>query len=277
LILAAGKGDYVSQEGFGEHFRIETSAGADGLAITVGGELDSGTYGELLDAVDRALPELDSGSSLTLDLSDVSFIDSSGMRAMIQLERDAGKRGIELVVVSPPDDVTELLRTVGITDRMNLATSVDRGPLGSDFSDRVDLELEREPHAPSRARAEIREALAGRLDESDVATVVLLTSELVTNAVIHPRAPNDTAVDLRIWVYAAGVRVEVEDSGEGFDPAAPTPTAAEPRQRGGRGLFLVDRCSATWGARHTEQDERRGFCVWFEFLAGDQEPAAVPG
>jgi anti-anti-sigma factor len=267
----------VNQEGFGEHFRIETSVYSEGLTIAVGGELDSATYGELLDAFERALPELESGAGLTLDLSNVSFIDSSGMRAMIQLERDAGKRGLELVLVPPPDDVTELLRTAGITDRMNLATAADRGPLGFNFSDRVDLDLDSEPHAPGRARAEVREALAGRLADADVATVVLLTSELVTNAVIHPKAPEDTSVCLRIWVYDAGVRVEVEDCGEGFDPAAPTTTAAEPRQRGGRGLFLVDRCSASWGARHTEHEQGRGFCVWFEFLSADHEPAAVPG
>ena len=39
--------------------------------------------------------------------------------------------------------------------------------------------------APARARVELREAIAGPSGGDDTATVTLLTSELVTNAVIH--------------------------------------------------------------------------------------------
>ena len=79
---------------------------------------------------------------------------------------------------------------------------------------------------------------------------MLLTSELVTNAVIHPTAPPDSTIGLRISVRANGVRVEVDDQGDGFDPAA----RAVATGRGGRGLFLVDQCAASWGARRTEAD-----------------------
>jgi anti-sigma regulatory factor (Ser/Thr protein kinase) len=133
--------------------------------------------------------------------------------------------------------------------------------------------LDREPTAPGRARAEVREALAGRLDQADIATVVLLTSELVTNAVIHPTAPRDSTIGLRISVRANAVRVEVDDQGGGFDPAAPAVATG----RGGRGLFLVDRCAAKWGARRTEAERGSRFCVWFEFASDQLESAAVRG
>jgi anti-sigma regulatory factor (Ser/Thr protein kinase) len=203
----------------------------------------------------------------------VSFIDSSGMRTMIQIERLASDRGIPLVLVPPPEEVTELLRTAGIADRMHVASGADPGRLGPDFSDRVDIELEREPHAPSLARAEIREALARRLKEDDIAIVVLLTSELVTNAVIHPNAPDDSNIALRFWVYEDGVRVEVEDPGDGFDPGSRSSSS----RHGGRGLFLVDRCAMSWGARRSENERGRRFCVWFEFLGSDRESAAARG
>jgi anti-sigma regulatory factor (Ser/Thr protein kinase) len=210
---------------------------------------------------------------VSLDLRGVSFIDSSGMRTMIQIERLANDRGIPLTLVPPPDEVTELLRTSGIAERMHVAPATGSGRLGPDFSDRVDIELEREPHAPSRARAEIREALAGRLDEDEISTVVLLTSELVTNAVIHPNAPEEQSMDLRFWVYDSGIRVEVEDPGNGFDPGNRTSSS----RHGGRGLLLVDRCAMSWGARRTEDDRGQRFCVWFEFLGGERERAAVQG
>jgi anti-sigma regulatory factor (Ser/Thr protein kinase) len=131
--------------------------------------------------------------------------------------------------------------------------------------------LDREPTAPGRARAEVREALAGRLDQEEIATVVLLTSELVTNAVIHPTAPLDSTIGLRISVRTNGVRVEVDDQGDGFDPAA----RAVATGRGGRGLFLVDQCAASWGARRTEADRGNRFCVWFDFTSDQREPTAV--
>jgi anti-sigma regulatory factor (Ser/Thr protein kinase) len=194
------------------------------------------------------------------------------MRSMIQIERAADTRGIPLVLMPPPDEVTDLLRMAGITERMKLASGGGAG-LGSDFLDRVEIELDREPMAPSLARAEVREALAGRLEDADIATVVLLTSELVTNAVIHPKVQNGSTLTLEISVHESGVRVEVEDPGDGFDPAA----RASSSPHGGRGLFLVDRCSMSWGAKRTEDDRGRRFRVWFEFTSGAREAAAVTG
>jgi anti-anti-sigma factor len=262
----------LDRNDFPASFRIETSDSGNARSIEAFGELDSGCCDELLEAFERAVAGADL-VEVSLDLRGVSFIDSSGMRTMIQIERLASERGIPLALVPPPEAVTELLRTAGIAEHMHVAPGTDSGQLGPDFSDRVDLELEREPHAPSRARAEIREALDGRLDEADIATVVLLTSELVTNAVIHPDAPDECNMALRFWVYDAGIRVEVEDPGDGFDPK----NRASSSRRGGRGLLLVDRCAMNWGARRTEEERGRRFCVWFEFLGGDREGAALSG
>ena len=251
-------------------FRIESTASAGTRSIKVVGELDSGTCEELLEELERVVSER-GDDALELDLKELSFIDSTGMRALIQIERIAADHDAPLTVVRPPEDVTELLRTAGITERMNLVADPDRAPLAPEFTDRVNIELERQPLAPSRARAEVREALSERLEDDDIATVVLLTSELVTNAVVHPKGAPDSLVGLRIGVYEGGVRVEVEDGGEGFDPAAPAVTTPY----GGRGLFLVDRCSTSWGARPTDGERGPRFCVWFEFTAGDGTAAAV--
>jgi anti-anti-sigma factor len=252
--------------------RVDADLSTRPLTITAAGELDSGSCEALLDAFKRTLAERP-GEPVSLDLQNVSFIDSTGMRSMIQMERISDQRGIRLIVIPPPDEVTELLRTAGIADRMNVAAGVERASLGPDFVDRINLELEREPSSPSRARAEVREALEGRLDQSDIATVVLLTSELVTNAVIHPKAPDASTLGLEISVHDDGVRIAVEDPGEGFDPVAPATSSG----RGGRGLFLVDRCAASWGARRTQGERGSRFCVWFEFVSGEREPAAVRG
>jgi serine/threonine-protein kinase RsbW len=230
-------------------------------SIRVRGELDSGTWQMLVEAFEQTVGER-SREELVLDLRDVSFVDSAGMRALIALEREADERGLRLKVVRPPEQLTEPLGVAGIAGPIGLALAAPGHAGSPGLTPRIELELRRDSLAPGRARAEIREALSGRLEEADLATVVLLGSEIVTNAVVHPRVPPDSSIALRIGTYRGGVRVEVEDPGHGFDPAQP---GAGPTSGGGRGLFLVDRCAARWGAHRGRGGRGAVFRVWFEF------------
>jgi anti-anti-sigma factor len=247
---------------------VEGATGAAKRAIRVRGELDSGTCDAVVAAFERVISEGEL-EELTLDLQDVLFIDSAGTRSMILIEQAARGQGVPLVVTPPPDEVTQLLRTAGVVDRINLSPEARDAPRHADFAERVELELPRAPQSPSRARAELRELMSGRADDDELASIVLLTSELVTNAVVHPRSAGETPIGLRVTTYEDGVRVEVEDAGEGFDPARPITIES---QRG-RGLFLVDRCAAKWGARRAHTDRGTRFRVWFELDWSEQEAA----
>jgi anti-sigma regulatory factor (Ser/Thr protein kinase) len=89
-------------------------------------------------------------------------------------------------------------------------------------------------------------------------TLRLLVTELVTNSVKHARAET---VNLRVTVKPASVWTEVRDEGPGFDPST---TGTPGDDRGGWGLFLVERLSDRWGtARDTD-----GTRVWFELRRG---------
>lgn len=258
---------------FKPQFEIATDAGAAprSRAIRVTGELDNATSDALNAAFEQIVAEHDI-DELVLDLHQVSFVDSSGMRSMIILERAAAEHQIRLVLLPPPDQVTELLRIAGVADRLSLVFAAPDGDGGGDFSERVELELARDSLAPSAARAEIREALSGLLDDAEMGNAVLLTSELVTNAVLHPHCPPSSPITMRITTYKRGrVRVDVEDGGGGFDPSVPKSATSG----GGQGLFLVDRCAARWGAQRANTSHGPGFRVWFEFGPG-AERADVP-
>jgi anti-anti-sigma factor len=246
---------------------VERTA-SDARLIQVRGELDSGTCEKLIEAFQQALAQADV-AELTLDLRGITFVDSKGTRAIIMIEQSAAERGVSLVVMPPPEQVNQLLRTAGVTERVEPSPASAPPPRDSEFTERVELELPRDPLSPGRARAEIRELMSGRTDQDELANLVLLTSELVTNAVVHPRCAGQTPIGLRITTYSDGVRVEVEDAGEGFDMAAPARAASE----GGRGLFLVDRCAAKWGARRAQTERGPRFRVWFEL--DWREPGAV--
>ncbi len=253
----------------GQGFEVRAEAGAEAGArvVLVLGELDSSTCNELGAVVQQELddPML---RKLVLNLQRMLFVDSSGMRTLIDIERKASERGIGLDVVPARDEVTALLAVAGLTERMNLVVDPDGAVPPEGFVERVDFELEREQFAPSRARAEVREVLGSTLEEHDLATVVLLTSELVTNAVVHPRDSSDRRLGLRLTIYPKRLRVEVDDPGQGFDPTAPV----EPTDHGGRGLMLVDRASSRWGAGRMATPRGLRFAVWFE--SGTELPDA---
>lgn len=241
-----------------------------GPVIEVSGELDSGGSEELLVVARSAIAG--GPAELTLDLRRMTFIDSAGTRALIMIERVAAERGVTLNVTPAPEHVTELLRMAGVIERTGAsAEAAPSPPAGSAFVDRTELELPRDPHSPARARLEMRECASERVQPAELANLVLLTSELVTNAVVHPRGVGDTPIGLRITVFRDRVRVEVDDCGEGFERCRPEP----PEGVRGRGLFLVDRFSDRWGSGRVHTDGGARFRVWFELDWRDRGTEAV--
>ncbi|MFP5334442.1 MAG: ATP-binding protein [Actinomycetes bacterium] len=114
-------------------------------------------------------------------------------------------------------------------------------------------ELGNGPREVGRARRVLARALRGwGIDGEDAEVAVLLTSELVTNAIRHGSAP----VRLRAGVGHRGLRVEVDDESRG----TVTPRHAAPTDVDGRGLHLVESLSDRWGCRTGNGGKR----VWFE-------------
>jgi anti-sigma regulatory factor (Ser/Thr protein kinase) len=113
--------------------------------------------------------------------------------------------------------------------------------------------------APQAARRAIEEHFTADIASDMLASVELLTTELVSNAVRHGGAGEGAVVILHLAVAPERLRVEVCDPGSGFAPGRPTPYG-----EGGYGLFLVSEVSSRWGVSHED-----GNCAWFEFdLAG---------
>ena len=88
--------------------------------------------------------------------------------------------------------------------------------------------------------------------------VLLLVSELVTNAVRHAGVGPDRPVRLELRPGLRRVRVAVADEGPGF--TWHRTASAGPKESGGWGLFFVDRIADCWGVECTTSGSR----VWFE-------------
>jgi anti-sigma regulatory factor (Ser/Thr protein kinase) len=102
---------------------------------------------------------------------------------------------------------------------------------------RFDLPLEHSTQAPARARHAAHRALAGLgVDADRLQDVLLVVSELVTNAVTHALPP--VVLHLTLTAGGTGIRVRVTDGGPAPTPA--TWAAQRPSDEHGRGTGVMD-------------------------------------
>lgn len=118
------------------------------------------------------------------------------------------------------------------------------------------------PREVSKVRAFIARTLAascnGRRVDSDAAT--LLTSELVTNAIVHTASGSgDGTVTVVIVEVPDGVLIEVIDDGSAAAPIVKGDLFAAD----GHGLYLVQQLAAQWGYLR----DQAGTTVWFHLVA----------
>jgi anti-sigma regulatory factor (Ser/Thr protein kinase) len=113
------------------------------------------------------------------------------------------------------------------------------------------------PAAAGQARAEVREAIFAWDLPVDASVAVLLTSELVTNAIRHETG--ETIV-LDIGCGRGELRVDVHDTARPRPALVNAPADAE----NGRGLLLVATLSDNWGCYRT----RAGKAVYFKLALG---------
>jgi len=92
--------------------------------------------------------------------------------------------------------------------------------------------------------------------EALVVDAELLTSELVTNAVIHARSDVTVSVAVSDGIAEIGVT--------DVSPEPPTPRWAASGAEGGRGLRLVDRLASDWGVAYLETGKQ----VWCRLGVG---------
>lgn len=114
------------------------------------------------------------------------------------------------------------------------------------------------------ARAWVRELLAARVPGAALDDVLLLLSEMVTNAVTHSASGQGTdgQVTVRVALVSRMIHVEVTDAGS--VTSAPVARPAPPDSDGGRGLWLVNAISTAWGSHH---DAGTGRTIWFQVPA----------
>ena len=117
-----------------------------------------------------------------------------------------------------------------------------------------------DPAAVAAARRMVRKRLGEIVAPATLENVLIVVSELVTNAVRHGCGE----VELAIALDEGRLTGRVCDEGDGFEHRMPEPADA---RIGGHGLQLVAQVADGWGVRE------RSAQVWFEIA---DERAAAP-
>jgi len=110
--------------------------------------------------------------------------------------------------------------------------------------DQQEYRLPHSPDAPALARRLVEEHLAPLLPEDRADDVVLMTSELVGNAVRHSPPLEDGTHQLLLARDGDRIRVAVTDGGKHLDPDA---IAFDVSRDAHYGMFIIDRRSDGWG------------------------------
>src|SRR4051794_28115204 len=99
-------------------FSLETALHEARGLVTASGELDLASSPKLVVPCREALR----GGALTLvvNLSDVTFMDSSGLAGLINVQRSARRAGAQLMVVCPDGPVRELFAASGTETLLGL-------------------------------------------------------------------------------------------------------------------------------------------------------------
>jgi anti-sigma B factor antagonist len=96
--------------------------------MKVKGRVDSETAPELDDALTKLLQ--DNRNKIVLNLQDVNYMSSAGLRAMVKAYQSANKSGgdVRLAAVSEPIEV--ILRTVGMMQMFKMFSTSEEAAAG---------------------------------------------------------------------------------------------------------------------------------------------------
>ncbi len=106
--------------------RIDDTQEGPRTILAVSGEVDLATAPNLRQRVVQAID--DGARQVVVDLSDVGFMDSTGLGVLIGGLKRLRQRDGNLVVVSPSEPVAKILEVTGLMDVLGVVDSVDDVP-----------------------------------------------------------------------------------------------------------------------------------------------------
>ena len=107
---------------FDDVITLSTQTGDDGaVTVTVVGEVDTFTAPVLRSSLDSQLEQ--SPRELIIDLSGVQFLGSAGLAVLVETQKAARSRDVDLRLIATTRAVTRPLEVTGLIDLFTIADS----------------------------------------------------------------------------------------------------------------------------------------------------------
>lgn len=106
---------------------VDVQAQPGQVLLVLHGELDLGTEVQLRN-VAMAQLAAQHPATLRLDLADITFLDSSGISALLDLREQASNRGTDLEIVAVSHRAARVLTIVGLAEHLGIAADPDSVP-----------------------------------------------------------------------------------------------------------------------------------------------------
>jgi anti-anti-sigma factor len=110
----------------GQRYRIEVDHGSAGATVTIAGEIDMASIPPLERARERALAG--NPTQVLIDLRGVRFIDSSGLKFLLETDRLSRTGGWTLQLVRPAESAMRVLTLTGIDKHLPFIDGGDTQP-----------------------------------------------------------------------------------------------------------------------------------------------------
>lgn len=211
-------------------FETDFQPGSRACVVRLSGDIDLSVVPELRRDLEGALSC--GCKDIVLDLSAVTYADSSAIGLLVWLDHHLAPRSGRLVLAGANRDVTRILEIAGllavassITTTPNLDSALEGITLGEPpappiWQETLDVVAEAEGLSDAReAVCRLLEPLD--LPESSMFDIKVALGEALANAVRHGApASGEASVAVRVTAYDDRVVLEVIDNGPGFDGVA---------------------------------------------------------
>ncbi|MBM5806647.1 MAG: STAS domain-containing protein [Cyanobacteria bacterium M_surface_10_m2_179] len=97
----------------------------DWQVIKVTGQVDSKTVGDLRDFIDTQLQQ---GHPVALELTEVPFMSSAGLRTLLTLQRKTKDMGVDLALIGVAEEIADTMKVTGFYQFFTIYDSLELIP-----------------------------------------------------------------------------------------------------------------------------------------------------
>jgi len=97
----------------------------DWQVIKVSGQVDSKTVSDLRDFIDS---ELKQGHPVALELTEVPFMSSAGLRTLLTLQRKTTDMGVDLALIGVASEIADTMKVTGFYQFFTIFESLQNLP-----------------------------------------------------------------------------------------------------------------------------------------------------